>query len=434
MTTSRPNILFVFTDQQRWDTLGSYGNPMGLTPTLDALAAQGVRFTHAFTPQPLCGPARACLQTGLYATETNVYKNGIPLSDTYDTIAKIASRAGYETGYVGKWHLGGTTTEPVPREYRGGWDHWVVADALELTSTPNEGTLFDRGSHPVHFAKYRVDATTDLALDFLDSWNEERPFFCFVSYLEPHQQNSTDEYAAPDGYAERLQTSLYVPDDLADHPAGNWKESLPGYYGSIRRIDEQLDRLLEHLRSRGVLENTLVVFASDHGCHFRTRNADYKRTAHDASIRVPLIVSGPGFSGGEERDELVTLLDLPPTLAQTMGQEIPPYMRGSSLYERVDRDAVFVQISEAQTGRAIRTARWKYAVRAPELAGYEVASAARYAEELLYDVEADPDELRDLVGDPEYEPVRKELRARLLEEIGRIEGDAPTITERGRSD
>ena len=145
MSRKKPNILFFFTDQQRWDTLGCYGQELDVTPNMDKLAAEGVRFDHAFTCQPVCGPARACLQTGRYAADVGVFRNDIALPLDAKTIAHHFSEAGYEVGYIGKWHLASTgglgaedanfREKPVPPERRGGYkDYWLASDVLEYTS------------------------------------------------------------------------------------------------------------------------------------------------------------------------------------------------------------------------------------------------------------------------------------------------------------
>ena len=190
---ARPDIVFIFSDQQRWDTLGCYGQRLPVTPNLDRLAAEGVRFENAFTCQPVCGPARACLQTGRYATEVGCWRNGIALPLDEKGIAHYASEAGYEVGYVGKWHLASTRsgigmeevdyrTRPVPPERRGGWkDYWVASDVLEFTSHGHDGHMFDADMNTVPFQGYRVDCLTDFVLRYLRSRDGRRPFFLFVS-------------------------------------------------------------------------------------------------------------------------------------------------------------------------------------------------------------------------------------------------------------
>jgi len=423
---SRPNILFIFSDQQRWDTLGCYGNSLGISPNLDAMAHDGVRFDQAFTCQPVCGPARSCLQTGLYATATGCWRNDIALPLGIPTVPRHLKQAGYEVGYLGKWHLASTgpeidhRTKPVPPEYRGGYDdYWLASDVLEFTSHGYDGHLFDANMNKVVFpeGRYRVDCVTDFALDYLRTRDGQRPFYLFLSYIEPHHQNDHKHFEGPKGSKERFK-DFPVPGDLVG-TKGDWREEYPDYLGCCASLDENVGRIREELATLGLAENTLVIYTSDHGCHFRTRNSEYKRSCHESSIRVPLIVCGPGFRGGGVTEELVSLIDLPPTVLTAAGVA-PTTMHGRPVQPLLDGSAVdwpeevFVQISESQIGRAIRTARWKYAVRAPGKANRkDGAHADAYAEDFLYDLEEDPHERTNLVRDPAYADRRAGLAKRL---------------------
>jgi arylsulfatase A-like enzyme len=443
----RPNVLVVFTDQQRWDTCGCYGNPTGLTPHLDALAARGTRLIRAFTCQPVCGPARASLQTGRFATAAGVHVNGVALPTDVPTIAKAFDAAGYDTGYIGKWHLSATRERSVPRPLRGGYRHWLAVDTLEHSSHPYQGTLYDADERPVRYEnRYRVDFLTDRAVDFLRA-ERDRPFFLFLSFLEPHQQNDWDRLVAPAGYAERYRDG-YVPPDL--HPGeGDWEKELGDYYGMVARIDECLGRLLAALDDAGLAGDTVVLFTSDHGCHFRTRNGEYKRSCHDASIHVPMVFDGPGFRGGGDRDEMVSLVDVPPTLLSSAGVRPPGPMHGRDMTALAaaggtavngaggralgtagDADGweneVFLQISEDHVGRAIRTDRWKYCVAAPD-ADRRAPAADRYRDHHLYDLQEDPHEQDNLVGCDGYADVADDLRRRLIARISAAGEKEPTI-------
>jgi len=432
---SQPNVLAVLTDQQRWDTLGTYGCPMDVTPTLDALARRGTRIEHAISPQPTCGPFRAAFQTGRFATETGVWRGSIPLPDDQRTLAHHFADAGYDVGYVGNWHLAGTFDAPVPADRRGGYDDfWLAADVPEFTSKPTEGYLYDADGAEVAFEQYRADAFTEYAKRAIESLSE--PFFLVVSYLEPHHQNDEWTFVAPEDYAQRHATNPHVPRDLRDLP-GNWFRELPDYYGIVERLDECVDDLLGALRQRNALDETVVAYTSDHGCHFRTRPGEYKRTAHESAVRVPAILAGPGFGDGRDIERVTSVIDLPPTLLDAAGIDVPESMHGESLRpviegEQDDADGdAFVQISESQVGRAIRTERWKYAVAAPKRTGWRSGngqrSSAEYAERYLYDLARDPAEQVNLVGRPNYRDVADDLRATLRAYIRDVEDEDPTI-------
>lgn len=426
-----PNVVVFYTDQQRWDTTGVHGNPMDLTPNFDRMAQRGTHVFNSFTCQPVCGPARSCLQTGLYATTTGCFRNGIPLPPDSRTLAHHFRDAGYRTAYIGKWHLYGRgTTGPVPREGRGGYEYWLASNVLEFTSEAYRTILYDNEEEPVDLPGYRVDAVTDAAIRYIHA-NQERPFFLFVSYIEPHHQNHIDDYPAPDGYRERYSGG-WIPPDLASL-GGSAHRHLGGYYGMVKRLDEALGRMLDTLKSTGLAEQTVVMFTSDHGCHFKTRNAEYKRSCHESSIRVPTALRGPGFDGGGRISNLVNTIDLTPTLLDAAGIPVPEEMQGSSILPLTVGDnegwpeETFVQISEAQVGRAVRTHRWKYGVDAPERHGAQSAGSDRYIEQYLYDLEADPYELCNLIGMTSHAEVAEIMRQRLLRRMVEAGEEAPDV-------
>jgi len=445
MSERQPNILFILSDQQRWDTLGCYGQSLPVTPNLDRMAGEGVRFEHAFTCQPVCGPARACLQTGKYATETGNFRNHIPLPTTEKTIAHHLSAAGYEVAYIGKWHLASDNrgsgrmyeTSPVPEEHRGGYkDFWLAADILEYTSHGYDGYLFDSDNNRVDFRGYRVDCLTDFAIDYLRNRKGDRPFFLFLSYLEPHHQNDHNRYEGPDGSRERFK-DFVVPGDL-EGTDGDWREQFPDYLGCCWSVDRNVGRLRHELHRLGLADDCLIVYTSDHGSHFRTRNSEYKRSCHEASIHVPLIVLGPGFAGGTVVGELTSLIDLPPTILTAAGVPVPPTMRGRPLQSLVNGEAqdwpqdVFVQISESQVARCIRTKKWKYCVDAPDKRPAVDAASDRYVEQFLYDLANDPHERTNLVRDPSLADVRRELVERLIERMKQANEEPPVIQPASR--
>ncbi len=425
---SRPNIVFIFSDQQRWDTMGCYGQPLDVTPNLDRMAAEGVRFEHAFTCQPVCGPARACLQTGRYATEIGCFTNDIALPLDEKTIAHWCSEAGYEVGYIGKWHLASTGSEedfrekPVPPERRGGWcDYWLASDVLEFTSHGRGGGhMFDGDGAGVEWEGYRVDCQTDFVVDYLRTRDGRRPFFLFVSYLEPHHQNDHQHFEGPEGSKERF-ADFVAPGDLVGND-GDWPEEYPDYLGCCASLDHNVGRIRDTLRDLGLADNTVVFYTADHGCHFRTRNSEYKRSCHDSCLRIPMLAYGPGFTGGRVVTDLVSLVDVPLTLMGVGGMEPPCTMRGRPLQGLVDGTAtdwptdVFAQISESQIGRCVRTDRWKYSVSSPadhQGAGGRYPASSVYVEEFFYDLESDPHEQNNLVRDPAHAEVREEMRVRL---------------------
>ncbi len=443
---NKPNIIFILSDQQRHDTCGCYGQELDITPNIDNMAKGGVLFERAFTCQPVCGPARSCIQTGKFATETMCYRNGVALPISEDNIANLFSKNSYEVGYIGKWHLASTvmrskekigkkfnyTQAPIPPQLRGGYkDYWFASDLLEFTSHPYEGHLFDADMNKVDFKGYRVDCMTDFVLDYLGSRKGLKPFFLFISYLEPHHQNDENKFVGPNVIKKKLK-NFKVPGDLKG-TEGDWRENFSDYLGICQNIDANLLRIQNKLSELKLTENTIIIYTSDHGCHFRTRNGEYKRSCHESSIRIPLIIKGPGFLGGKKISELVSLIDIPPTLLECSRIEIPKHMRGKPLQELVNGTAknwpkeIFIQISESQVGRAIRTKKWKYSVRAPNMNGFLYSKSDVYMEDFLYNLENDMYEKSNLVNDPKYIEVRAELSEILKIKMGEAGEKIPKI-------
>lgn len=435
----KPNIVFFFADQQRWDTCGCYGQKLPVTPNLDRLASEGVRFNNAFTCQPVCGPARACLQTGRYATEVGCYRNAISLPQNVKTLAEYFNEAGYHTDYVGKWHLASDRpngeryeTTAIPAGRMGGYRRWFAADVLEFTSHGYDGYVFDQNGNRHDFIGYRADCITDYAIHCLRSRPNDNPFFLFLSHIEPHHQNDHGVCEGPDGSKARF-AGFEPPADLAAVPEGDWQKNYPDYLGQCSSLDYNLGRVIDTLKEQGVWEDTILIYTSDHGCHFRTRADEYKRSCHAASSHIPMIIHGGPFRGGKVIDHMVSLIDLPATLLDCAGITKPEGFQGSSLKELVQagakgwQDDIFMQISESQIGRAVRTHDWVYSVRSESYTGFACEKADIYYEDFLYNLKNDPYEQNNLVDTPEFEPVRRDMSQRLLARMAQAGESRPEI-------
>lgn len=443
----KPNILFIFSDQQRYDTVSCYKKPLGekfnLTPNLDKLAAEGTRFDNAFTCQPVCGPARACIQTGKYPTEIGCHINDKLLPLNEKAIAHYFNEAGYETAYVGKWHLASQGTydnEPdmidytvtaVPEQYRGGYkDFWIASDVLEFTSHGYGGYMFDKDGKKREFTGYRADATTDFALEYLQK-PKDAPFFMFISYIEPHHQNDRHCYEGPTGSKEAFK-DYDIPGDL-EGTKGDWRENMPDYLGCCKSLDDNVGRIVECLKEKGIYEDTVIFYTADHGSHFCTRNTEYKRSCHDASLHIPLIAKGGAFDGGNVVEELVSLIDYAPSILAAGGITPPDTMSGKPIQLLLEdenvvlQDEVFVQISESCIGRAIRTREYTYCVEAVKPADLSAPCADVYKEAYLYDNNKDEHQRTNLIEDSSYSAIKETLKARLLYNIKKAEGLEPTI-------
>ena len=205
---------------------------------------------------------------------------------------------------------------------------WEASNLLEFTTHPYEGEIYDGEGTPIRYSdQYRVDFLTGRTVRFLRQMQRE-PFLLVVSIYEPHYQDDLNRTVAPTGYAERY-ANPFVPQDLRFYP-GDWQRELPDYYGCVARLDEAVGTILQTLSELELEENTIVVFTSDHGCHFHTRNPWNKYSAHDSSIRVPLAVQGPGFNRSLVIRQLTSHVDFAPTLLDMAGIPVPETMQGHS--------------------------------------------------------------------------------------------------------
>ena len=428
----KPNIIFYFSDQQRWDTLNEE-----LMPNVWEMGEEGILFENSFTCQPVCGPARACLQTGQYATKNHCYWNGISLPESTKTMADYFNENGYDTAYIGKWHLAsdryphkGVHCEKtaVPRERQGGYKYWRAADILEFTSHGYDGYVFDEDGNRLDFEGYRVDRINDFALEYINNHDDDKPFFMFISQLEPHHQNDRGCFEGPKELVDNYR-NYPLPEDLT-FLKGNYEKEYPDYLAAINSLDTNVGKLINTLKEKGIYDNTVIVYTSDHGCHFKTRNGEYKRSCHDSSIRTPLVFGGGAVTKAEIKDRLTSLIDIPPTLFSLAGIDVPESYSGNVLPVNRDdvpeRDCVFVQISESQIGRAVRTKEWKYSARAIG-SGMMGHSSSVYFDDFLYDLKNDPYEKNNLVNRKEYTNIINEMRELLSREMVKVGEKKPSF-------
>jgi arylsulfatase A-like enzyme len=441
-----PNVLMICSDQFRADFVGAnHANPSVKTSNLDALAARGTNFRQAVCNQPLCSPSRASFLTGRYATETKVWTLDLELDHSLPTVATEFKKSGYTTAFIGKWHISDNRDAGASGNQIGGWippgpsragfdDLWEGANVLELVSHPYGGNYWDNSGKNIGFKdEYRVDFITNRGVQFIEQ-KHDKPWLLFISQLEPHQQNNLDAFIPPKRY-EGKYDDPFIPEDLRNLP-GNWRSRLPGYYGCVQAIDDCVGRLVETLEKTGQLDNTIIVFFSDHGCTFRTRLGEYKRSPHEAAIRVPFIIAGPGFDQSAVVDELVSLLDLTPTLLDGAGIERPASMKGKPVKplahdpaaRRAWDSTAYIQISDSMVARAIRTRKWTYCAFDPSIQGGDEEGSTNYTDFALYSLDADPYQKLNLVGRPQYKEIANFLREELKRLIIANGEPAPTIT------
>lgn len=335
----RPNLIFVFSDQQSWDTLGCYGNTQTHTPNLDRMAAEGVRFNSCFSSYPVCSPMRAMLMSGQHPLKNGICRNDWQiLPDNGPTFASVLRGAGYRTGYIGKWHLyGGNRNRPIPSgPHRLGFDDVFLTNNCMLDYRPEEAFYWD-GNQKVKFGKWEQFGQTDQAVDFIENSPSEEPFALFVSWHPPHNHDGNGPedffgYAAPKEYTDR-----YNPDTIQlrpDQPNDARHRKLTcGHYALVDSIDDCFGQIEAALDRQGLAENTLVVFTSDHGDLLRYVNGQrqHKTRPEPASCQVPLLIRYPGRLKPRNSDLMVGTLDLMPTLLGLLELPVPTGCDGNDL-------------------------------------------------------------------------------------------------------
>jgi arylsulfatase A-like enzyme len=427
----RPNVLFVLTDQQTADAMSCAGNADVHTPVMDGLAANGALFRNAYCAQPLCSPSRAAMLTGLMPHQTGVTGNAAVIDEGLRKrqLGQLFADAGYDCAYGGKWHL---------PEY-------------DLTGDYGFRRVFGFGDDR-------------LAADCVDFINEERdrPFFLVASFDNPHNicewarneplpwgeieavptedcPNLPANFAVPPYEPELLRVAQrqfprYYP--VRDWTDGHWRRYRHAYYRLCEKVDAEIGRLIEALRGKGLEDDTLVVFSSDHGDGLGAHRWNQKWTLYDESVRVPFIVSWRGVTrpGIVDTDHVVSAgIDVLPTLCDFTGIEPPDGLPGRSLRALAeggpDADAADQVVVETgwdtdvlphARGRMLRTARYKYAVYA--------WGAHR---EQLFDLLEDPGEMVNLAYDSRHRDVLDEHRRRLADWCERTDDDFLRVRLRG---
>jgi arylsulfatase A-like enzyme len=336
----RPNVLFVLCDQMRASAMGCTGNDDVHTPTLDRMADEGLLCTRAYTPDPVCTPARASILTGQYPHEHGVHSNNVRIPDTGETMGCLLRDAGYDTGYVGKWHLDGDArpgfVPPGPR--RQGFDYW---EGFNRGHDHMRGhPRFDEDGNVDWEEGYQPEIQTDLAIDFLEAERED-PFLMFLSWGPPHLGNTMLEdgssmelpFEAPDEYESMYDAEdLELRENVSDRLTAQARYDLVRYYAMVTSLDAQLERLLSTLEAQGELENTLVVFTADHGEQMGSQDRYYKGEPFEESVNVPLLARYPEeIPAGHRTDELLSLVDLLPTALEFCDADVPERVQGESM-------------------------------------------------------------------------------------------------------
>ena len=417
----RPNVVFVFADQGRAQAAGCAGDTNVRTPTVDRLAAEGIRFTTAVSTCPVCSPYRASLLTGRYPLTHGVFLNDVPLGTEAVSLAQAFKRAGYRTGYIGKWHVDGHGRSAfIPPERRQGFEFWR---AMECTHDYNHSFYYADENTKLLWAGYDAAAQTREAQGYIRQHAGKEPFLLVLSWGPPHNPYET----APEKYKQ-----MYKPDDLALRPnvppetAARTRKDLAGYYAHCSALDDCLRDLWQTLRDCNIEDDTILVFTSDHGDMLGSQGQQRKQRPYDEAVRVPLIVRWPRLGKGRTVAAPIGTPDLMPTLLGLAGIEIPktvegtdfsPHLRGGPApgdgAALIACYAPFGEWTRAAGGReyrGVRTTRYTF-VRSLD------------GPWLLFDNEADPYQKKNLCGDPQHADLQKQMEELLQQKLSQTHDD-----------
>ncbi len=449
----RPNVLFILTDDQRWDCVSLNPRSVIATPNIDRLGREGLYFPNHFCTTSLCSPSRASILSGLYAHAHGVANNFTEYPQDLMTWPTVLQQAGYKTAYIGKYHMGENNDG-----VRGGFDYFVTHKG--------QGKYFDtefrfNGGDSRVVPGYYTTVVTDMGLEWLRDQKRDRPWAMIMGHKAPHSfyypepkyEQAFDFVNIPypasafhltdnaAWYQQRLKTWHGIYGPLFDYRK-DWPDTTPagvkdfasmtrGYWGTILSVDDSVGRMVQFLEETGQLDNTLIVFTSDNGLLNGEHGMIDKRTAHEPSIRIPLVVRYPGLQAGDEPrvvPNMTLTVDFAPSILEICGASTTAKMHGRS-WARLARGEpdpnwrtsflyhynYEVQFPYTPNVRAVRTDEWKY-VRYPHGDGQPDRHKAD-----LFHLASDPDEIHNLIDDPRYAGKIAELDAelqRLLAETG----------------
>ena len=423
---NNPNILYLFADQLHAFALGCMGNPDVKTPNLDRLASEGILFANTYSCYPVCTPYRGVLFTGRYGSQSGVRRNNDPLPADCKTLAESLNEGGYRTSYVGKWHLGTTGNIAVAPELRGGFQEFTGYQCYN--EYLRNVWFFDEDGNKTEYHRHRTDVTTDITIEKLRGLKDSR-FALFVSYQNPHypvqplkkyadmykgvkitrRPNTTDI----DPYTKTFSppTPNYEIDSNYLRYADDLDEYMRLYYAMVTQLDDNIGRILRELEELDLLNRTVVMFTSDHGDMQGSHGIKNKSVFWEESTRVPLIVSVPDGQRGVVKQELVSTVDLYPTIlnycsipatADLEGNSFAPMTSGSD--QAWDNET----FSQDKGWYMCRKGAYKLVIDSTTLAPTH-----------YFDLEEDPYEMNNLVsGTSEHKEM---LLRRLLEWQSRIE-------------
>lgn len=436
------NVVFILSDDHRYDAMSFLGHPIAKTPHMDAMAAEGVHFENALVTTSLCSPSRASILTGRYTFKHRVIDNQrlVPKGTVF--FPQYLQKAGYKTAFVGKWHMGSESDEPRP-----GFDHWVSFKGQGYYYPPHKNYTINVDGKRVPQKGYITPFLTQFALDFLEQQKgAEQPFFLYLSHKAVHgpftpeeqyrKSLSTETFRLPDSSKFQNHNNNNRPRWVLDqrnswhgmdfplHHDQSISEIYQNYCESLRSVDDSLGAVKQKLKEMGIYEDTLIIYMGDNGFLFGEHGLFDKRVAYEASMKVPLLMQCPKlFKGKQVVNQMVANIDIAPTIMQAMGLKKPSHMDGMSFLDLVRqpsmdwrKDFLYVYYWEQNypmtpTTFALREDRYKF------IHYYGV-----YDTDELYDLENDPEEKYNLVYEAKYRKTHRQMKEKLFSRMDEMGG------------
>jgi arylsulfatase A-like enzyme len=414
-TRRRPNLVFLLADQWRAQATGYAGDPNAITPNLDKLAAESINFSNAVSGCPVCCPYRASLITGRYPLTHGVFLNDVRLNNDAVSIAQAYNKAGYETAYIGKWHLNGNQRSAfIPREERQGFKFWK---ALGCTHNYNNSFYYADKNVKLKWEGYDAIAQTKEAQRYIREHAKGMPFVLFLSWGPPHSPYHTAPQRHNDLFKDR---ELTLRPNIPKDDQAQARKDLAGYYAHIAALDDCIGMIVRTLKELGLEDDTILVFTSDHGDMLCSQGQRKKQRPWDESIMVPFLLRYPG-AHGRTIDMPINTPDIMPTPLALSGVEIPDTVEGVDFSDIIrgakepeDNAALiscpspFGQWNRRKHGgreyRGVRTRRYTYVrgLNGPWL---------------LYDNKQDPYQLDNLCNKPEHSKLQEQLENLLSQKL-----------------
>lgn len=435
-TADKPmNVIFILSDDHRYDFMGFTGKvPWLKTPNMDRMAAEGAHFENAFVTTSLCSPSRASILTGLYSHSHTIIDNQAPDPGNLTYFPEYLQKAGYQTSFFGKWHMGSHDDKPQP-----GFDHWESFKGQGVYYNP---TLNINGTrHKYQDSAYIGELLTDHTLDWLENRDKEKPFFAYLSHKAVHAffkparkdkgKYKDEKLVYPPSY------NLTTSDEYKKHGIPEWvKEQRYSWHGvdhmyhgehdfdsffrayceTLESVDESIGRVLKYLEKEGLMENTMVIYMGDNGFSFGEHGLIDKRHAYEESMKVPFLVWSPSMiKGGTKVKSMIQNIDVAPTVLELAGVNKPAHFQGESITSFLKgeeptewRDRIFYEyyweytFPQTPTVHSVRTDKYKY-----------IRYHGVWDTNELYDLENDPYEMNNLIDKPEHQAMIKGLRTEI---------------------